>query len=162
MPIFVPAASVEKISADQQRDKVRRNVYVLARQAVFDEASLAELARTYDGQPARRAAKRYARKLLALHRAGLFTYSDFSNCRDWQFVRWTEIEDRAHSFWVTRDGEKIKREELARRMEEKRKPPKSERARCAAIAKSGDQCRAKAAPESELCRFHERLSAAQK
>jgi hypothetical protein len=153
---------VAPVRAYEQRAEVQRNVYVLARQAVFNEASLAELARTYEGQTARLAAKRYARKLLALYRAGLFTYSDFSNCRDWQFVRWTEIEDRAHGFWVTRGGEKIKREELSRRMEEKRKPPKSERARCAAIAKSGDQCRAKAAPESELCRFHERLSAAQK
>jgi hypothetical protein len=148
---------VATVPDERQRNEVRRNVYVLARQAVFNEASLAELARTYDGQPARRAAKRYARKLLALHRAGLFTYSDFTARRDWQFVNWIEIEDRAHSFWVTRGGEKIKREELARRMEEKRKPPKSERARCAAIVKSGDQCRAKAAPESELCRFHERL-----
>jgi len=152
MPIFVPSAS-----ADQQRDQVRRNVYILARQATFNEKSLEELARTYDGQPAKRAAKRYARKLLALYRAGLFTSTDFSNRRDWYFVNWLEIEDRARFFWVTRDGEKIKREALARRMEEKRKPPKSARARCAAIAKSGDQCRAKAAPESDFCRFHERL-----
>jgi hypothetical protein len=139
---------------ERQRNEVRRNVYVLARQAVFNEASLAELARTYDGQPARRAAKRYARKLLALYRAGLFTYADFFGCPRWEKVTWTQIEDRAHGFWVTRDGEKIKREQLARRMEEKRKPPKSERARCAATTKKGARCRAQAAPDSDFCRLH--------
>lgn len=134
----------------RQHAEVMKSLQVLAHRRDFSEASFVELVESYNGLKNKRYAQRYARRLLALYRAGYLTF------RDVERGDFSKAWKKADSNWITPEGQILTREAQERRLMEKenQKQSKNVLQKCAAISKSGEPCRAKALPSEIYCRMH--------
>lgn len=135
---------------EKAKAKVRRDLTALARRGDLTLEAFEAVARGYNPKHWAEAS-RYAKRLLALFRSGVFS--------PWEVAggKWHQIEERAGSLWYTPEGQIMPRylHDLESEAREAARPlPKRERPACAATCQNGKPCRAKARPGSPYCLKH--------
>jgi hypothetical protein len=134
-----------------QKRIVRHRLEELANESELTEESFEALIERYANAPRMKHARRYAKRLRVLWRAGILRRWDVRG------QKWELIEKRAASVWINNEGELIPRhlqDEITSCKMAERLPPKRERPLCAATRKDGKPCQARAVPYSTLCNVH--------
>lgn len=147
---------IHKSRKERAKAKVRRDLTALARRGDLTLEAFEAVALSYNPKHWAEAA-RYAKRLLALFRAGVFTAYEVAG------GKWLQIEERARSLWYTPEGQIMPRylhEMELEALDATRPLPKSARPLCAATSQKGKPCQAKARPGSVFCLKHSQEQAA--